>query len=147
MADSGAVMVQELKQRLAEAVTDAERLAVLIELRSRVAELPRPEAEAYLREAVDLARKTGNQGELVRAGIAFSEFCRDIGDITRSLECAGIVHEAATASGNPNHEGQYLYLVGRTHEVQGDYKQAREHYERCLKVWRRPETRGQQGRR
>jgi tetratricopeptide (TPR) repeat protein len=137
MADSGAVMVQELKQRLAEAVTDAERLAVLIELRSRVAELPRPEAEAYLREAVDLARKTGNQGELVRAGIAFSEFCRDIGDITRSLECAGIVHEAATASGNPNHEGQYLYLVGRTHEVQGDYKQAREHYERCLKVWRK----------
>jgi tetratricopeptide (TPR) repeat protein len=136
MADSATAMVQGLKQRLAEASTDAERLAVLIELRSRVAELPRPEAEGYLREAVELARKSGKQVELARAGIALSEFYRNIGDLARSLECAKIVHEAATASGSLYFEGSYLYLVGRAHEVQGDYKQAREHYERCLKVWR-----------
>jgi tetratricopeptide (TPR) repeat protein len=129
-------MVQELKQRLAEAGTDAEKLAVLIELRSRVAELPLPEAEAYLRETVELARKTGNQEELARAGIAFSEFYRDIGDVARSLECASIVHEAATVLGILSYEGSYLYLVGRAHEVQGDFRQAREHYERCLEVWR-----------
>ena len=137
MADNGDSMVKELKCRLAEASTDAERSAVLAELRDHVAELPRPEAEGYLREAVELARKTGSQQELARAGIAFSEFCRDIGDIARSLEWAHIVHEAATASANPSFEGSYLYLVGRAHEVQGDYNQAREHFERCLEVWRK----------
>ncbi len=131
------VPIQNLKQRLAEADADAGRLAALLEFRSRISELPRSEAEAYLCEAVELARKTGNHDALAQAGIALCEFYRNIGDMPRSLECAGIVQQAATATGNPNHEGQYLYLVGRAHEVQGDYKRARDHYERCLRVWRK----------
>ena len=137
MAADTRVPIQELKQRLAQAGNNAGRLAALLDFRSRTAELPRDEAEGYLLEAIDLARKTANHDALAQAGIALSEFYRNIGDMSRSLECASIVQQVATASGNPNHEGQYLYLVGRAHEVQGDYKRAREHYERCLKVWRK----------
>jgi tetratricopeptide (TPR) repeat protein len=137
MADIAAVSIPELRQRLAETGTDAGRLAVLIELRNRIAELPRNEAEEYLREAVGLARKTRSYRELVRAGISLSQLCRDAGDIEASLEWASIVREAAAVSGNPNHEGHYQYLVGRAHEVQGDYKRARDCYERCLRVWRK----------
>ena len=125
MADSRAVTIQGLKQRLAEASTDAGRLAVLLELRNRTTELPRIEAEAYLREAVELARKTRSYKELALAGIGLSQVCRDAGDIEASLESAGIVQEAARASGNPNHEGQYFYLVGRAYQAKGDYGEAR----------------------
>jgi len=137
MAVDKPVPIQDLKQRLAEASTDAGRLAVLDELRSRTAELPRAEAEGYLREAVELARKTGSHDALGHAGISFSEFYRNIGDIARSLECASIVQEASRATGNQSHEGSYLYLVARAHQDQGDYKRARDYYERCLKVWRK----------
>jgi transcriptional regulator with AAA-type ATPase domain/tetratricopeptide (TPR) repeat protein len=137
MATETPVPIQDLKQRLAQAGGDAERLAALMELRYRIAELTRAEAEGYLKEAVELARKTGNLSDLASAGIAASEFYRNIGDIARSLECADIVQEAATASGNPNSEGSYLYLLGRAHEVRGGYKLARDCYEACLRVWRR----------
>jgi len=136
MASDRPVTIQELRQRLADAGTDAGRLAVLFEFRGRTAELPRAEAEAYLREAVELARKTGSPDNLARAGVGLSVFYRNIGDIARSLECASIVQEVAKASGSPSHEGSYLYLVGRAHEVQGNYKLARDYYERCLKVLR-----------
>jgi tetratricopeptide (TPR) repeat protein len=137
MADDRPVTIQELRQRLVEAGAGAGRLAVLHEFRGRLAELPRAEAEGYLGEAVEFARKTGNHDDLARIGVVFCEFCLKIEANARSLECASIVQEAAAASGNPKHEGQYLYLVGRAHEAQGNYKLARDHYERCLKVWRK----------
>lgn len=130
--------IPELKRRLARESADSGRLAALIESRHLIVEqLPRDEAEQYLYEAVELARRTGSSGDLARAGIALVEFYRDAGDTARSLECAGIVQEAAQASGEPFHEGQYLYLMGRAHEVKGNYGPARDCYEHCLKVWRK----------
>jgi transcriptional regulator with AAA-type ATPase domain/tetratricopeptide (TPR) repeat protein len=139
MAVDRLASIQDLKQRLAEASTDAARLAMLRDLSNWRAELPRAEVEAYLREAVELARKTRSYNDLVRAGLFLSEICRDAGDVDAGMECADIVHEAARASGNPVHEGQYLYLVGRTHEVQGNYELARDSYERCLRAFRKAE--------
>jgi tetratricopeptide (TPR) repeat protein len=136
MADDTQVSIQDLRQRLAQAGTDAGRLAALLEFRDRTAELPRGEAEAYFREAVELARKTESYDDLARAGIALSELCRNAGDVAASLECAGYVQQAATATGSRKHEGSHLYLLGRAHQDRGDYTQARECYERCLKVWR-----------
>src|SRR5512139_2202084 len=104
MADDRVATTGELKQLLAEAASDAERLAVLVELRGRVGELTEAETESYLTEAVGLARRTGNNDELGRAGIALSEFYRNTGDIARSLESAGVVREGAAASGNANHQ-------------------------------------------
>ena len=69
------VLIQVLQRRLAEASTDAARLAALRDLENRSAELPRDEVEAYAREAVALARKTGSCNDLVRAAIALSQTC------------------------------------------------------------------------
>ncbi len=138
MAVDKPASIQELKRRLALESTDSGRLAALIESRHLIVEqLPRNEAERYLREAVELARRTGCHHELAVAGISLVELYRDLGDINGSLECTEIVHEAARATGDPFHEGQYLYLMGRAHEVKGDYAPARECYERCLRVWRK----------
>ena len=131
--------IQDLKQRLAEASTDAAQLAALRDLENRSDELPRDEVEAYAREAVALARRTGSYKDLVRAAIALSQTCRNAGGADAWMECAEIVHEAARASGNPAHDGQYLYLMGRAHEVQGSYELARDSYERCLKAFRNTE--------
>jgi len=130
------VSIQDLKQRLAEATADAARLAALLEFRKWKAELPYDEINAYLREAAELARKTESHSELAMAGVALRELCRDAGDIEASIEWAGVVREAAKASGSPFHEGQYLYLMGRVHEAQREYKSARGCYEHCLRVWR-----------
>ena len=129
--------IQELKQRLAEATTEVARLAALLEFRPRTAELQRDEAEGYLREVVELARKTRSYGELAEAGVTLSELCRDAGDLQASIEWAGVVQEAARASGDPLHEGQYLFLVGRVHDVRGECTSARDCYERSLRVWRK----------
>lgn len=136
MSLDGPASIQELKRRLAAAVTDAGRLAGLLEFRSRTAELRRDEAERYLREAVELARKTRSYDELARAGVALSELCRDAGDLQAGIEWAGVVQEAAKASGDPLHEGRYLFLMGRVHDVRGDFRTAREFHERSLRVWR-----------
>ena len=128
--------IQDLKQRLAEASTDAARLAVLRNVRDWRAELPRDEVEAYAREAAELARKTRSYSDLVRAAITLSEIYEDARDVDVWMECADMVHEAAQASGNPAHEGQYLYLMGRVHEAQGDYELARDCFERSLKTFR-----------
>jgi len=119
--------IQELKQRLAG----------LLEFRSRVSELPRSEAEGHFREAVALARKTHSYRELASAGVTLSELCRDAGDLQASVEWAEVVREAAMASGEPLHEGQYLFLMGRLHEVRGEFGSARDFYERGLRVWRK----------
>ena len=129
--------IQDLKQQLAEANTDAARLAALRVLESRGAELPCGEAEANARQAAALARNTRSYSDMVRAAIALSEACRDTGGADLWKECADIVREAAVGSGSPVHEGQHLYLLGRAHEVQGDYELARECYERCLGAFRR----------
>jgi tetratricopeptide (TPR) repeat protein len=136
MADDTQVSIQDLRQRLAEAGTDAGRLAALLEFRGRTAELPRDELEAYLREAVELARKSQSYDELARAGIALSELCRNAGDVAASLECAGYVQQAAQATGSRRHEGSYFFLLGRAHQERGGFGEARDCYERCLKVWR-----------
>ncbi len=128
--------IQELKQRLAEASTDAARLVVLRDLQNRSAELQRDELEAYAREAVDLARKTRSYNDLVRAAITLSVVWQDAGDVEAYMKCAGIVQEAARASGNPVHEGQQLFLVGRAHQAQGNYELARTYFEHILKVFR-----------
>jgi tetratricopeptide (TPR) repeat protein len=130
------VPIQDLKQRLAQAGGDVERLAALVELRHRLAELPRDEAEAYFREAVELARRTGNHEGLGQIAIVFSEYCLEAGDITRSLEYADIVQQAAAAAGNSKLEGSYLFLLGRVQQERGDYSKARECFEHGLKVWR-----------
>jgi tetratricopeptide (TPR) repeat protein len=142
MAVDRLASIQDMKQRLAEASTDAAQLAALRDLESRSAELPRDEVEAYAREAVALARKTGSCNDLVRAAIALSQTCRNAGGTDAWMECAEIAHEAARASGNPVHEGQYLYLLGRAHEVQGDYELAQDCYERCLRAFRKAEDTG-----
>ncbi len=129
--------IQDLKQRLAEADTDAARLAVLRDLQDRNAELPRDEVEAYAREAVELARKTRSYNELVRAAITLSVVCQDAGSGDVYMKCADIVQEAALASGNPVHEGQYLFFLGRAHEARGNYELARDCYERSLKAFRK----------
>ncbi|MBM3331540.1 tetratricopeptide repeat protein [candidate division WOR-3 bacterium] len=134
--------IQDLKQRQVEASTDAARLAALRDLVDRSSELNREEVEAYAREAVALARKAGSCRDLVRAAIALSSICRDASDADLWKECVDIAGEAARASGNPAHEGQYRYLVGRSHEVQGDYELARDSYERCLKAFRSTEFPG-----
>jgi len=131
------VPIQDLKQRLAEASTDAARLAALLEFRKWKTELPRAELEGYLLEAAELARKTESYGDSATAGVSLSELYRDAGDIQASIEWAGVVQEAARTSGNPSIEGHYLYLVGRTHEVQWEYEKARDCYERSLEVWRK----------
>ncbi len=128
--------IQELKQRLAEASTEATRLAALLEFRPRKAELRRDEAEGYLREAVELARKAQDYRELATAGVALSELCRDAGDLQASIEWAEVVQEAARATGDPLHEGQYLFLIGRVHDARGEFTSARDCYERSLRVWR-----------
>jgi len=128
--------IQDLKRRLAQATTDAARLAVLFKFGRRASEVPRAEAETYLWEAIELARKVGTSIDLAVAGVEASEFYRNSGDMARSLECAEIVREAAGSSGNPTHQGQYFYLVGRISEVQGDYGRARDCYEHCLSIWR-----------
>jgi tetratricopeptide (TPR) repeat protein len=131
------VPIQDLKQRLAEASTDAARLAVLMDFRKRRAELPRDEVEGYLLEAAELARRTESYVDLALAGGALCEIQRDAGDTAASIEWAGVVQEAARVTGDPRVEGQYLYLVGRTHEVKGEYSSARDCYERCHEVWRK----------
>jgi len=137
MAGDRQPSTEELKQRLAAAGSDAERLAALLEFRNRIGELPRDEVMGYLQEAVELARKTGNHECLARAGIGLSELRRSLGDISGSLESAEYVQQAAAASGSGKHEGQYLYIVGCALQERGDYGQARECYERCLAVWQR----------
>jgi tetratricopeptide (TPR) repeat protein len=129
--------IQELKQRLAEATADVARLAVLVDLGKRRAELPRDEVEGYLREAVGLARKTRRYTGLATVSVLLSEICLEAGDIPASVEWAGVVQEAARASGDPAIEGQYLYIVGRTFQVKGEYSSARDSYERCLEAWRK----------
>ena len=136
MADDAQTTIRDVKQRLAEAGTDSGRLAALMEFRGRIVCLPRAEANGYLRQAVELARKTSNFDDMARAGITLSELCRNAGDIAASLECAGYVQEAAGATGSRKHEGSHLFLLGRAHQDRGDYTQARECYERCLKAWR-----------
>jgi transcriptional regulator with AAA-type ATPase domain/tetratricopeptide (TPR) repeat protein len=131
------VPIQDLKQRLAETSTDAARLASLLEFRKWRAVLPRDEVERYLLEAAELARRTASHRDLASAAVVLSEMLRDAGDIPGSFEWAGVVQEAARASGNPEIEGQYLYLVGRVKEVREDYQGARDCYERCLDVWRK----------
>ncbi len=133
---------QDLKQRLAEASTDAARLAALRDVRDWRAELPRGEVEAYAREAAELARKTRSYNDLVRAAITLSEICHDTSDVGIWMECADMAHEAARASGNPAHEGQYQFLMGRAHEVQGKYELARECFERSLTAFRNTEYAG-----
>jgi len=128
--------IQELKQRLAEARTDAARLAVLRDLQDRSAELPPDEIEAYARQAVEFARKTRSYNDLVRAAITLSGVCQDAGDADAYTKCADIVHEAARASGNPVHEGQHQFLLGRAHEAQGNYELAQGCFERCLALFR-----------
>jgi len=138
MAQDRPISIQDLRRRLAKEGTDAERLAALIGSRHRIVEqLPRDEAERYLREAAGLARKLRSSSDLATAGVALSELCRDAGDVEASIECAGLVEEAARESGNPIYEGQYSYLTGRAHEVKGNYEPAHDCYERCLKAWRR----------
>ena|GEM_PF-2822657 len=134
--------IQDLKQQLAEADTDAARLAALRVLESRGAELPCGEAEANARQAAALARNTRSYNDMVRAAIALSEACRDTGGADLWKECADIVREAAVASGSLVHEGQHLYLLGRAHEVQGNHELARDCYERCLKAFRKTEFAG-----
>ena len=134
--------IQDLKQRLAEAKTDAARLAALRDVRDWRAELPREEVEAYAREAAELARKTCSYNDLVRAAITLSEIYHDARDVDVWMECADMVHEAARASGNPAHEGQYQFLMGRAHEVQGKYELARECFERSLTAFRNTEYAG-----
>jgi DNA-binding NtrC family response regulator/tetratricopeptide (TPR) repeat protein len=138
MAVDKSATIQGLDQRLAEATTDAARLAVLLEFGRRTAQTQRAgaEAEAYLQEAIALARKAGTPNDLAVAGVLASEFYSNAGNMVRSLECADIVQEAAASSGNPKHQGQHLYLVGRVSEEQGDYTRARDCYERCLSIWR-----------
>ncbi|MBN2464532.1 tetratricopeptide repeat protein, partial [candidate division WOR-3 bacterium] len=130
--------IQDLKRRLAEATTEAARLAVLLEFgrQTKGAQRADAEAEVYLREAIDLARKVGTDVDLTTAGIAASEFYRNSGEMVRSLECAEVVQEAAGSSGNSKSQGHYFFLVGRVSEEQGDYERARDCYERCLSVWR-----------
>ncbi len=139
MALDKPIPIRELKELLAQSSTDVERLAALRDLENRSAELPRDEVEAYAREAVALARKTGSYKDMVRAAIALSQTCRNAGGADAWMECAEIVHEAARASGNPAHDGQYLYLMGRAHEVQGNHELAHDCYERCLKAFRNTE--------
>jgi transcriptional regulator with AAA-type ATPase domain/tetratricopeptide (TPR) repeat protein len=128
--------IRDLKRRLAEASSDAARLAVLLEFGGQAVEVPRAEAEAYLREAIDLARKVGTPRDLAAAGVYASEFYRNSGDLVRSLECAEVVQEAAGPSGTSKSQGHYFFLVGRISHEQGDYARARDCYERCLSVWR-----------
>ena len=128
--------IQDLKRRLAEATTDVARLAVLLQFGRQAAEAPRAEAEAYLQEAIDLARMVGTPIDLATAGVSASEFYRNAGDMARSLEYADIVQEAAGASGNSKSHGHYFFLVGRISQEQGDYTRARGCYERCLSIWR-----------
>jgi len=130
------IPLQSLRQRLAEATADAERLAALIEYGKRTREAPPPEAEGYLTEAVELARKVGTPEDLARASVHASEFYRNKRDMRRSLDYASLVQQAADASGDPMHRGQYLYLVGRINEERGNYNRARECYEDCLAAWR-----------
>ncbi|HTW90716.1 MAG TPA: sigma 54-interacting transcriptional regulator [bacterium] len=137
MAAERLAPIQALKQRLAEARNDAERLGALRDLSNCRADLTSEEFEACLREFAEVARRTRSLSDLVRAGLFLSETCRDRGDVGAARECALLVHEAALASENPVHEGQYLYLVGRSHEVEGDYEPARECYERALGLFRR----------
>jgi tetratricopeptide (TPR) repeat protein len=135
--------IDVLKQRLGEATTEAARVAVLVAFRDRAATLPFDEVVTCLRAVVERAREARNFGEWAVAGVALSEICRSAGDIKASLEFAGVVQEAASASGNPDHQGQYLYLVGRAHEVQDEHEIARDWYERSLDVWRKAgNTRG-----
>jgi DNA-binding NtrC family response regulator/tetratricopeptide (TPR) repeat protein len=126
----------DLRQRLAEVTSAAGRLAALIDYGKRTREAPPPEAEGYLTEAVELARKVGTPEELVRASVHASEFYRNKRDMKRSFDYASLVRQAADASGDPMHRGQYLYLVGRINEEQGNYTPARECYEDCLTAWR-----------
>jgi len=129
--------IQDLKRRLAEATTDAARLAVLLQFGRRAAAVPRVEAEVFMREAIELARKVGTANDLAVAGVVASEFYRNSGDMARSLECAEIVKKVADSSGNPRHQGQYFFLVGRISQAQYDYRRARECFERCLGIWRK----------
>jgi len=129
------IPLQELRERLAEVTTDADRLTALIEFGKRTREAPPAEAEGYLTEAVELARKVGTHEDLARAAVHASEFYRNRRDMSRSLQYAGIVRQAADASGDPMHRGQQLFLVGRVNEEQGNYKSARECYEGCVKAW------------
>jgi len=132
----GLALFEEMKQRLAESTTEAERLASLLEFRCQTSGPSRSEAERYLCEAVELARKTRSYGELAKAGVALSEFRRDAGDLQAGVKWAGVVQEAARATGNRLHDGQYLFLMGRVLEVRGELGNARDCYERSLKVWR-----------
>jgi DNA-binding NtrC family response regulator/tetratricopeptide (TPR) repeat protein len=138
MAVDEPTQIQKLKRRLAEADTDAARLAVLLKFGKQRAWAQRAdaEAEAYLRQAIDLAHKVGTPDLLAEAGVEASEFYRDSGDMARSLECAEIVKKVADSSGNPRRLGQYFYLVGRISQEQCDYRRARESFERSLSIWR-----------
>jgi DNA-binding NtrC family response regulator/tetratricopeptide (TPR) repeat protein len=129
---------QDFERRLAETTSDAVRLALLLEFGKQTAEAQRADAEAetYLREAIDLARKAGTPNDLALAGVGASEFYRTVGDMARSLECAEIVKSVADSSGNPRQLGQYFFLVGRISQEQCDYRRARECFERCLGIWR-----------
>jgi len=138
MAVDKSATIQDLERRLAEATTEAARLAVLLEFGKQTATAQRVDsgAEAYVREAINLARKVGSPIDLTSAGVHASEFYRESGNMVRSLQYAEVVQEAAVSSGNLKSQGHYFFLVGRISEAQGDYKHARECYERCLSIWR-----------
>ncbi|MBN2464641.1 sigma 54-interacting transcriptional regulator [candidate division WOR-3 bacterium] len=137
MAADITVSLQDLRRRLAVATTDAERLAALLEFGLQTRDVSPPEAEAYLLQAVELARKVGSPEDLARAGVFASEFFRRTMDMNRSLEFADLVRQAADASGDLMHQGQHLFLLGRILQEQGDYDRAQEDFEGCLEAFRK----------
>ncbi len=126
--------VDELKTRLAQAKTSADRLAALLALGDELRSTAPFDAEPFLTEALELAREIPDRSAEAAALARLAEITSRRGDRARALALAEQALDVARSAGCRREEAVALSLLGICHSGAGNFEKARECYRQCLAV-------------
>jgi tetratricopeptide (TPR) repeat protein len=135
MTDTERKSTEQLKDDLAAARFDDERLDVLVLLRERVADLAPEEFDGLMKLGVELARTCGRHEDRANLAVGLANACMISSDADGMLHWADVVREAGAALGSRRLEGSYNYLVGHAHQLRAEYDRARPYFETAQRIW------------
>ena len=133
---SEAPTLQVLESRLHEPLPVHERVKLLNEMSEQLYERDPARGVEVAREAIDLARATGDASSEAQGLYGLGRNLHSLADYPAVLETQGTALMLFRALGDAHGEARCCNLLGITHRQLSDYGRALEMYDAALKCFR-----------